>query len=532
MNAILQSYDQRTVSVRTAEIQNQCTILSNQLVNSDYLKTGVSDVIDTELSQLSNIYNGRVLVIDDEFRIVEDTYDLEEGKTIISEDVVKCFRGEKPASYDRKSRYIEVAVPVKKGEEPVKGMILVSVSTDSLRDNVEALQSKARIATVAISIIGIFLSAIIGMLLVRPLKRMSQSIEEMAGGYGDNYLHENAYDETERISNAFNKLWDRYKVLDASREEFVANVSHELKTPLTSMKVLADSLLMQPDAPTELYREFMGDLSEEIERENKIINDLLDLVKLDKKGANLNIKSQDVNELVERILKRLQPLAEKSNIELVFESFRPVTAEIDEVKIALVITNLVENAIKYNKENGWVHVSLNADHKYFYLKVADSGIGIPKEDTDHIFERFSVWTNPILVRSAEPVLGFRLQEMRLSCTAVRSRSTVNRERERHLQSGSRLLISRGKGEKNEKIYQIISILLAVCLLTGIVGCSKKEQKADAKYTIYQINQSGTALVPKDYDGTGKSVDEEVKGMLSALQKCDDEVKAQAALPKR
>ncbi len=82
---------------------------------------------------------------------------------------------------------------------------------------------------------------------------MSQSIEEMAGGYGDNYLHENAYDETERISNAFNKLWDRYKVLDASREEFVANVSHELKTPLTSMKVLADSLLMQPDAPTEIF---------------------------------------------------------------------------------------------------------------------------------------------------------------------------------------------------------------------------------------------------------------------------------------
>ena len=84
----------------------------------------------------------------------------------------------------------------------------------------------------------------------------------------------------------------------------------------------------------------------------------------------------------------------------------------------------------------------------------------------------------------------------------------------------------------KKIYQIISILLAVCLLTGVVGCRKKEQKADAKYTIYQINQSGTALVPKGYDGTGKSVDEEVKGMLSALQKCDDEVKAQAALPKK
>ena len=84
----------------------------------------------------------------------------------------------------------------------------------------------------------------------------------------------------------------------------------------------------------------------------------------------------------------------------------------------------------------------------------------------------------------------------------------------------------------KKIYQAISILLAVCLLAGITGCRKKEQKIDAKYTIYQINQSGTALVPKGYDGTGKSADEEVKGMLSALQKCDDEVEVQAVLPKK
>ena len=199
---------------------------------------------------------------------------------------------------------------------------------------------------------------------------------------------ETTISELKSANNELLRDIEKKNEMEKMRTEFLSNVSHELKTPLTSMKVLADSLLMQPDAPTEIYREFMGDLSEEIERENKIINDLLDLVKLDKKGANLNIKSQDVNELVERILKRLQPLAAKSNIELVFESFRPVTAEIDEVKIALVITNLVENAIKYNKENGWVHVSINADHKYFYLKVADSGIGIPKEDTDHIFERF------------------------------------------------------------------------------------------------------------------------------------------------
>ena len=87
-------------------------------------------------------------------------------------------------------------------------------------------------------------------------------------------------------------------------------------------------------------------------------------------------------------LKRLQPIAAKKNVEVVFESFRPVVAEIDELKLSLSISNLVENAIKYNHEEGWVNVSLNADHKYFYLKVADSGMGIPEADQEHIFERF------------------------------------------------------------------------------------------------------------------------------------------------
>ena len=88
-------------------------------------------------------------------------------------------------------------------------------------------------------------------------------------------------------------------------------------------------------------------------------------------------------------------------MELVLESFRPVTAEVDEVKITLAITNLVENAIKYNRNDGegWVHVSLNADHQYFYLKVEDSGIGIPEESLDHIYERFYRVDNPIPVRS-------------------------------------------------------------------------------------------------------------------------------------
>ena len=306
----------------------------------------------------------------------------------MAEDVVKCYRGEQTVNYDEENRYIEIGTPIFDSDgKRVLGMMLISVSTQSILNNVAFLETNADIWSFCICLVTALAAVLVGILLVRPLKRMSHSIEEMTKFEG-NYLHENAYNETSQISDAFNRLWERFKLLDESREEFVANVSHELKTPLTSMKVLCDSLLVQPDVPVEIYQEFMGDLSEEIERENKIINDLLALVKLDKTGGNLNIQSQDINALVERILKRLRPLAQKSNIELIFESYRSVIAEVDEVKLALVVTNLVENAIKYNKENGWVQVFLNADHKYFYLKVTDSGIGIPQEETEHIFERF------------------------------------------------------------------------------------------------------------------------------------------------
>ena len=157
---------------------------------------------------------------------------------------------------------------------------------------------------------------------------------------------------------------------------------------MASMRVLAEAMLSMDDAPVESYREFMNDIVSEIDRENEIINDLLTLVKVDRTNAELNISTVNVNELVEHVLKRLNPIAESKGVELIMESFRPFAAEIDEVKMTLAINNIIENAIKYNHANGSVYVSINADHKYFYITVADTGIGIPKEYIDRVFERF------------------------------------------------------------------------------------------------------------------------------------------------
>ncbi len=329
------------------------------------------------------------MIINKELTVIKDTYALDEGKTIVSENVIRCMRGESTNYYDKKNRYIEVTSPITEaGAEEIAGVMLASVSTDTIEDSLRIFYTKGRGILWIIGVLMLAFSALVAYLLVQPLRKIRNDIENITEGFEDEELHVNTYRETRQISEAFNKLLGRLKMVDASREEFVSNVSHELKTPLASMKVLADSLVLQEQVPVELYQEFMEDIAKEIDRENDIINDLLTLVKMGKTAPDLNIAPVNINQLLELTLKRLKPIAEKKNVEVVLESFRPVTAEIDEVKMTLAVSNLVENAIKYNNQGGWVHVSLNADHKFFYIKVADSGIGIPKEDQDHIFERF------------------------------------------------------------------------------------------------------------------------------------------------
>ncbi len=404
---IVRNYEERAVEQRTQTVQNQLKVLADYLIYEDYLNSPSSSVINAELGMLSDLYDGRVLIINANFKIIKDTYGISEGKTIISEEVVKCFSGVSVAKYDAENGYIEMTTPIvdnrnignqevvtevssTNGKTPgnVKGVMLTSMSNDYIVGTMEVLNRKAVILETIMIIIILAIAIILSAVLTRPFERVTRAINEVKAGYSNEPISVPDLAETEHIVGAFNQLLQRMRVLDESRQEFVSNVSHELKTPLTSMKVLADSLLMQDNVPSELYKEFMEDIVSEIDRENQIITDLLALVKMDKTSSELNIAAVNINDLTELILKRLRPIARKLDVEVVFESVRPVVAEVDEVKMTLIMTNLVENAIKYNKEHGWVKVVVDADHQYFTFEVSDSGIGIPEDSLTQIYERF------------------------------------------------------------------------------------------------------------------------------------------------
>ena len=386
---MLHNYQDRAVSMLTETVQDQSEILCNLIIKENYLNDTGSQTVNTKLEMFADLYNGRVLLADRDFKIVGDTFHTEEGKTLLSSLAVKCFKGEKASNFDLKSKVLEVAVPIQSPDvQQIQGVMLMTISTIEIGDMMAELEQKGMMLLGIIVVLSIFLSWLLSTILVKPLARVTKAIEDLTDGMQDDAISVPDYTETELITDAFNKMVNRMKILDESRQEFVSNVSHELKTPLTSMKVLADSLVGQQGVPEELYQEFMGDITAEIDRENKIITDLLSLVKMDKNAADMNITHMDINQLLEDILKRLRPIADKRNIDLILDCFRPVEADVDEVKFTLAISNLVENGIKYNVDDGWVRVSLDADHKYFYVTVADSGMGIPEDSIERIFERF------------------------------------------------------------------------------------------------------------------------------------------------
>lgn len=368
--------------VRTTMYRQANTIALNM---DGYFVKGNNDYFDT----INAMVEGRALVIDHTGLVVYDTNDISMGKYYAAEQVISGLRGETSFTIVDEDNQAIVIVPIKsENNKEIYGIVMITQSLDQVATAVDQLTSIATTLVVFLVILIIVMSIYISGTITKPFSVFLKYTKGVIDGRIDEKLDLQGNYEIEEIASSFNHMLDRILEIDENRQQFVANVSHELKTPLTGMKVLAESLIGMQGMPEDMYQEFLIDIRNEIDREADIITDLLTLVNLDKNDDALIITTVNMNELVQIILKRLKPLADEKDIEIVYESFRNVVAEVDEVKMSLVISNLIENAIKYNEDKGKITVTLNADHKDMMIKVKDTGIGIPPESTEKIFERF------------------------------------------------------------------------------------------------------------------------------------------------
>lgn len=373
------------------------------------LSSGSADVFYEDLIEAARQLGGRLLVVDTDDKVLYDTFDERCGTMLSLAEVLsvldgegdtdygfhafpKAGRSEAPLLFSSGSAGEEwqgcFAAAVLDGSGRTQGALLSVVSVQTTVDKLIAIRDRM-IAVFALALgIVLILAGLLSGMITRPIRELSGGIERMGKGDYGHPVHVQGRGEMADLAAAFNEMSEKVHSLDETRNQFVSNASHELKTPLATMKILVETLLYQDGMEEEIQKEFLSDINKEIDRLSSVVGDLLTLVRID--SNKLTLKREDIyfGDVVRESAERLLPLADKHKLTLKVQVEDPCEMEADEGKLKQVCYNIISNAIKYTPEGGDIGVRLTRSGRDAVLEVTDTGIGIAEKDMPHIFERF------------------------------------------------------------------------------------------------------------------------------------------------
>lgn len=268
------------------------------------------------------------------------------------------------------------------------GLIIIVEADYEQGGIIKNLQNNLQSISLAVFILTIALGTLISLTLTKRMTKVLKAIKFVREGEYGYRVNVTGNDEFTQLSQEFNRLTGRLQVTEEMRRRFVSDASHELKTPLASIKLLSDSILQNSAfMDTDTICEFVTDIGNEADRLTRTTEKLLNLTRLD---SNIIIPRTkvDVKKVVGNAMRILSPLAKRSNISISYKCDNGCTVFATEDDIYQVILNLAENAIKYNMPGGRVDLTLKKEHGMVVLSVKDTGIGIPEDDLPNIFDRF------------------------------------------------------------------------------------------------------------------------------------------------
>lgn len=273
-------------------------------------------------------------------------------------------------------------------QSDVIGVVLLSSPVQTMMQNLYELRDQMLVIFIVVAVIAIIFCLVFSQIITKPMTALTKSIQNMARGDFSVRVRVRGSGEMRRLARTFNSMSEKIESLDQARNQFVSNASHELKTPLATMKIMIESLIYQPEMEVGLRTEFMTDINREIDRLSSVVTDLLTLVRMDVKDVKLSRENMSMAALIKHTRHILDPMVKKREQTVTLNILDECDMYADRTKLQQVVYNLMENAVKYTQEGGKVEVTLQRIGRSAVMTVKDNGPGISAEHLPHIFDRF------------------------------------------------------------------------------------------------------------------------------------------------
>ena len=338
--------------------------------------------------------NIRGVVTNTSYTVLYDTNEESQllGKVFMRDTLKRALDGEQAEIIDETEnggRLISVSVPISIGGETVGGVYLAE-SVSTIAATIKSARNSLIVFSALIIILIGMLSLGMSYIITSPMQEFREVAREISKGNFSRRISVKGRNEVAQMGETLNYMCDELELLEEKRRKFVSDASHELKTPMAGIKLICDSLVSAENPDPAMVKEFLTDMSDEVDRLTRIVERLLVLTKLDAGGSSLKLEETDIKMLINHIVRQLTPLATAKDIVIGADyhdrEIPPMVMDYD--KMYEAIYNIADNAIKYSPEGGFVNIDVTADSDYLTIKIEDNGPGIPEEARDRIFERF------------------------------------------------------------------------------------------------------------------------------------------------
>lgn len=342
--------------------------------------------------RFSEQMGARVLIVDHRGRVMVDSFDETwlKGRILQHPEAQAALKGQSAAAAHILAdgeRVLYAAVPLA-GENGSTGAVVIVAGLSDVYTALAQIRGRMAAVSLGSGFFAAMLSLTLAGLLTRPLNELRRAAQRMAAGRLGFSVPVRSRDEIGELAHAFNTMSTELARVDKMRREFLANASHELKSPLSSIKALSQSLIDGREEDVTVYREFLRDIDAEIDRLTRLVNDMLEMTRLEGDTRPVPRTEEDIGGLIEHVAALLSARAHNKGITMRIAADRALKWRVNADLLTLVLVNLTDNALRYTPPGGEVSITAEANTGNLVVTVQDTGVGIPAEELPNVFERF------------------------------------------------------------------------------------------------------------------------------------------------